>query len=69
MGLSIATQMCSILAMQLSRIQEHFAMLDDPRIDRIKRHELVDIVVIAILVVICGSDGWDDIVDFAAVQG
>ena len=43
-------------------------MLDDPRVDRTKHHELVGIVVIAILAVICGSDGWDDIVDFAAVR-
>jgi predicted transposase YbfD/YdcC len=54
--------------MQPARIQDHFAMLDDPRVDRTKHHELVDIVVIAILAVICGSDGWDDIVDFAAVR-
>jgi predicted transposase YbfD/YdcC len=54
--------------MQPSRVQEHFAMLDDPRVDRTRRHELGDIVVIAILAVICGSDGWDDIVDFAEVR-
>jgi len=43
-------------------------MLDDPRVDRTRRHELGDIVVIAILAVICGSDGWDDIVEFAEVR-
>lgn len=49
-------------------IKAHFAELDDPRMDRTKRHELVDIVVMAVLAVICGADGWDDIVDFAAVR-
>jgi predicted transposase YbfD/YdcC len=60
--------MCSILVVLPSRMQDHFAMLDDPRVDRTKRHELTDIVIIAILAVICGSDGWDDIVDFAEVR-
>jgi predicted transposase YbfD/YdcC len=68
MVLSIAAQMCSILAMPLSRIQEHFAMLDDPRVDRTKRHELMDIVVIALIAVIRGADGWDSIVDFAEIN-
>jgi len=32
--------------------------LKDPRIDRRKRHKLLDIVVISIYAVICGADGW-----------
>jgi predicted transposase YbfD/YdcC len=51
-----------------ARIKEPFAELQDPRVDRTKRHELVDIIVIAILAVVSGSDGWDDIVDFAEVR-
>jgi predicted transposase YbfD/YdcC len=39
-------------------IMEHFAELPDPRIDRQKRHILLDIVVIAICGVICGADDW-----------
>jgi predicted transposase YbfD/YdcC len=54
--------------MERLRIEHYFASLQDPRVDRTKRHQLVDIVVIAILAVICGCDGWDDIVDFAAVR-
>ncbi len=42
------------------KIFEHFAGLTDPRIQRTKRHELLDIVVIAICAVICGADSWDD---------
>jgi predicted transposase YbfD/YdcC len=49
-------------------IKAPFAQLQDPRVDRTKRHQLVDIIVIAILAVISGSDGWDDIVDFADVR-
>ena len=39
-------------------IAEHFAALDDPRIDRTKRHKLLDIVAIAICGTICGADSW-----------
>ncbi len=49
-------------------MKEHFATLLDPRVDRTKRHELVDIIIIAIVAVIRGADGWDDIVIFAQAQ-
>ena len=42
-------------------IGKHFGDLQDPRIERTKRHELLDIVVIAICGVICGADSWVDI--------
>jgi predicted transposase YbfD/YdcC len=37
---------------------EHFANLNDPRIERSKEHLLKDIIAIAILAVISGADGW-----------
>ena len=40
---------------------EYFQALDDPRIDRTKRHHLLDIVSIAICGTICGADNWVDI--------
>lgn len=39
-------------------IADHFAVIEDPRIDRTKRHKLIDIITIAICAVICGADGW-----------
>jgi predicted transposase YbfD/YdcC len=39
-------------------IRGHFAGLEDPRVDRTKRHKLLDIVVIAICAIICGADDW-----------
>ena len=39
-------------------IAEYFAALDDPRIERTKRHKLLDIVTIAICGTICGADNW-----------
>jgi hypothetical protein len=37
---------------------EHFANLEDPRIERSKEHLLKDIIAIAILAIISGADGW-----------
>jgi predicted transposase YbfD/YdcC len=42
-------------------IRDHFADLPDPRIDRTKRHGLLDIVTIALCAVICGADSWVDV--------
>src|SRR5262249_59268964 len=39
-------------------IQEYFAEVSDPRVDRTKLHLLRDILVIAICAVICGADTW-----------
>ena len=39
---------------------EHFSNITDPRIDRTKRHKLIDILVIAICATICGADGWEE---------
>ena len=39
-------------------ITEHFASIEDPRIERSKRHKLIDIIVIAICAVICGAEDW-----------
>lgn len=39
-------------------IADNFAQMLDPRIDRTKRHKLIDILTIAICAVICGADSW-----------
>jgi predicted transposase YbfD/YdcC len=45
-----------------------FADLPDPRIERTRLHALTDILVIAICAVLCGAEGWDDIVEFAEAK-
>jgi predicted transposase YbfD/YdcC len=45
-------------------ISTHFADLKDPRIERTRLHQLMDIVVIAICAVLCGADGWVDIAKY-----
>lgn len=42
----------------------HFAELTDPRIDRSKLHQLLDIIALAICAVVAGAESWDDIEDF-----
>jgi predicted transposase YbfD/YdcC len=49
-------------------LAHHFADLTDPRIDRSRLHELLDIVTIAICAVIAGADTWDDIEDFGKAK-
>ena len=45
-----------------------FDKIKDPRIDRTKKHRLIDIIAIAICAVIAGSEGWDEIEDFGNDQ-
>lgn len=44
-----------------SSLIDHFSNIKDPRIDRTKRHLLIDIIVIGVVGTICGGDGWEDI--------
>ena len=39
-------------------VMDHFQDLEDPRIERCKRHGLLDILIIAICAAICGADSW-----------
>lgn len=40
------------------KLCDHFSDIEDPRIERTKRHKLIDILTIAILAVVCGADSW-----------
>ena len=55
-------------ASPLLSLSDHFAALDDPRVERTKLHPLLSIVVIAICAVICGAESWDDIADFGEIK-
>lgn len=46
---------------EIGSISKHFGKVRDPRVERTKRHRLMDILVIAICGVICGADSWVDI--------
>lgn len=45
-------------------LAEHFANLVDPRVERTRWHELLDIVSITVCACICGADNWVDIALF-----
>jgi predicted transposase YbfD/YdcC len=46
----------------------HFADLEDPRMDRTKLHQLIDILMIAICGVICGAETWNDIEEWGRTK-
>lgn len=43
---------------------EHFGEIKDPRVERTKKHQLQEILVIAILAIIAGAQGWEDIENY-----
>jgi len=52
----------------VAAIVTQFEKLSDPRIDRTKRHMLLDMVVIAMCAAICGADGWADVARFGKAK-
>ncbi|MEH1789424.1 MAG: ISAs1 family transposase [Nostoc sp.] len=47
-----------------SKFQEYFTEVKDPRVERTRYHLLTDIITIAILAVIAGAQGWEDIEEY-----
>lgn len=45
-----------------------FSELKDPRMDRRKRHKLIDIIVISVCAIVCGGRTWEDIEYFAQAR-
>ncbi|EDL53910.1 putative receptor [Vibrio mediterranei AK1] len=43
---------------------QHFEAIEDLRTDRCKRHELLDIILLAVSAVLSGAEGWEQIEDF-----
>lgn len=54
--------------MPLSPFVAHFATVPDPRVDRTKKHLLLDLLLIALLAVICGAEGWEDMETFGRAK-
>ncbi len=49
-------------------IRTHFADLPDPRVERTRRHALLDVVTIALCAVICGADSWVEVERFGRAK-
>jgi predicted transposase YbfD/YdcC len=47
---------------------EHFKALPDPRVDRTKDHDLIDILVIAICTLLCAGESFNDMEDFGQAK-
>ena len=52
----------------LSSLSHCFASLNDPRIERHKHHQLIDILTIAICAIISGADNWVEIEEFGKAR-
>jgi len=42
-------------------LHHYFSQLPDPRIQRNKKHLLIDIIILSIIAIICGADSWNSI--------
>lgn len=47
---------------------EHFKDLPDPRVDRTKDHDLIDLLVIAICTLLCAGESFNDMEDFGKAK-
>lgn len=47
---------------------DHFKDLPDPRVDRTKDHDLIDILIIAVCALLCGAEGFNDMEDFGKAK-
>ena len=44
---------------------ECFSSLEDPRVERTKKHYLLDIIAISLCGILSGAENWQEIEDFA----
>lgn len=51
--------------MSSQSLLSHLSVIRDPRIDRHKKHDLHDMLFVAVCAVMSGAEGWSDIVEFA----
>lgn len=51
-----------------STFLKHFDSITDPRIERCKKHNLLDILLLSISAVLSGAEGWEDIEDFGHLK-
>jgi predicted transposase YbfD/YdcC len=58
----------TVAAEAIAALEEYFADLPDPRIERCRRHKLIDIVTIAICSVLCGGEGFTDMEEFGQAR-
>lgn len=45
----------------MTKLHQVFRKMHDPRVDRRKKHKLLDVIILSILAVLCGAESWDSI--------
>jgi predicted transposase YbfD/YdcC len=55
-------------ARKLGSLLTHFQTLADPRLERSRLHDLLDIVALTICAVICGADSWVDVHKYGSAK-
>ena len=63
-GKTPTNQGFAMQALARSPLVRHFSSLEDPRIDRQKKHMLIDIVVIAVCATLCGYNSFEGFEEF-----
>ena len=53
-----------MLSLEKLSILDHFSTLEDPRIDRHKKHSLINIITISICATMSGAENWVDMQDY-----
>lgn len=53
---------------RMGALMEQFAELDDPRVERARRHSLLSVVTIALCGVMCGAESWVEIEQFGQAK-
>lgn len=54
----------TVLPHPCATLLDHFASVEDPRIERTKEHLLINLIAIAICAVICGADSWVEVENY-----
>ena len=52
----------------ITTIQEHFSSVEDPRVEFLVEHNLLEMIVIAICAVICGANDWVAVADWGETK-
>lgn len=52
----------------MSDFISHFRSIPEPRIERCRQHELLDILFLSISAILCGAEGWEEIEDFGRAK-
>jgi predicted transposase YbfD/YdcC len=50
------------------RLAQYLGEIEDPRVERNKRHKLLDIMVLTVCAVICGCETWQEIAEYGRLK-